>query len=172
MSKWSFEVRSGCLEALPNSMVQIVEEQKIKEAQYFLHAETGVLLNEPEDQITASIPANAPPSLAVARIAHVFSWFFGLLETEIDQNLRWNYFKFTFVNLKPLGLTDTSTGIMSTNEPGLPPPVEQPPHLMIHQMVTTMRMFFSHMRGSVEIADWESDLYSCDWVSMTYSKAF
>lgn len=172
MSKWSFEVQNGILEALPNSMTQIAEEQKAKEAQCFLHAEAGVLLNEPEDQITASIPANASPSVVIARIAHAFSWFFGLFETEIDQVFHWNYLKITFVNLKPIEVPDTLTGIltgtMSTNEPGLPPPAEQPPHLMIRQIATTMRIFFQVLRGSVEIAD----LYSYDWISMTYSKAF
>lgn len=175
MSKWSFEVRSGRLEALPNSMTQIIEEQKAKESQCFLHAEAGVLLNEAEDQITASIPVNAPTSLVVARIAHVFSWFFDLLEPEIDQNLRWNYFKVTFVNLNPLEipdtLTDILTGKMSTNDPELSPPAEQSPHLILHQIVTTMRMFFSHLRGSVEIEDGRSYSDRCDWVSMTYSKA-
>jgi len=175
MSKWSFEVRSGRLEAIPNSMVQIVEEQKSKEAECFLHAEAGVLLNEAEEQIPASIPVNALPSLVVARIAHVFSWFFELLETEIDQNIKWNYFKVTFVNLNPLEISDTLadilTGTMSTNDPGLPPPIEQPPHLMLRQIVTTMRIFFSHLRGSVEIEDGRSYSDRCDWVSMTYSKA-
>jgi len=125
------------------------------------------LLNEAEDEVIASIPENASPSVVV-RIAHIFSWFFDMLEPEINTDFQWNYLKVTFVNLKSLAGVDEREGQMSTNVPELPPPIDQPPHLMIHQIITTMRTFFSHLRGSVEIADW---VYNCDWVSMTWSKS-
>lgn len=170
MVKLSFEVRDGTLETLPNSMTQIAEEQKTKDAQCFFHAEAGVLLNEPEEQITVSIPSNATPPIVLARIGETFSWFFGRLETEISP---WNYLKVTFVNLKPHGFADQDKlfSQMTTNAPELPEPSEQPADLMIHHVIITIRDFFLLLRGSVELTGWLSDTYWCDWVSMSYSKA-
>ncbi len=116
-------------------------------------------------------PQNATSHFVIARIGHALSWLFDRFEADIDSNYKWNYLKFTFVNLEPLEYGDKDSGQMTTNAPQLPSPSGQPPQMMIHQIVTTMRMFFSHLRGSVEISDWESDLYSCDWVPMTFNKA-
>jgi hypothetical protein len=175
MSAWSFEVREGRLDTLPAALAAIANEQRRLDANCFLIAEAGVLLNEPEENLIASILNSATPSQVIARLGDACSWLFGRLETEVDQHFKWNYLKLSFVNLNPLEVGNTGfvsrSGKMTTNAPELPTPAEQPPALMIHHMVTTLRVFFSHLRGSVEISDWEADLYSCDWITMTFSKA-
>lgn len=175
MSAWSFEVRDGRLDNLPPSLTAVTGEQRRLNAYCFFVAEAGVLLNEPEDKLIASVPKAANPAQVIARVGQAYSWFFDRLETEIDQHFQWNYLKLSFVNLNPLNISDTESfpisGKMTTNAPLLPDPAEQPPALMIHQLVTTLRTFFSHLRGSVEISDWESDLNACDWITMTFSRA-
>ena|ERR1700687_1532458 len=147
-------------------------KQRSLNVECFLLAEGGVLLNQPEEKLLASIQKHATPPQVIARLGHACSWLFDMLEGEIDQHFRWNYLKISFVNLNPLDWGEYSrTGKFTTNSPELPRPGDQPSALMLHQMVTALRMFFNYLRGSVEIPDWAPDLYICDWVSMTFSKA-
>src|SRR5438046_612436 len=99
MSAWSFEVRDGHLDMLPAALGAVVAEQRRLGADCFLVAEGGVLLNEAEENLIASVQKGAIPPQVVARLAHACSWLFGRLETEIDHHSKWNYLKLSFVNL-------------------------------------------------------------------------
>lgn len=93
-------------------------------------------------------------------------------ENQRHGDFQWNYLKLSFVNLVPLDSGDrSSAGKMTTNSPELPRPSEQPPPLVLHQIVTSLRLFFSLLHGTVDVAGHEDDLYACDWATMTFSKA-
>src|ERR1700722_18873927 len=119
MSAWSFEVTDGRLDNLPTALVGVVEEQRSLGAECFLLAEAGLLLNEPEQKLIVPIQQGASPSQVIARVGQAYSWLFGLLEFEIDQDFQWDFLKLSFVNLSPLWLGEEGdiSGKMTTNSP-------------------------------------------------------
>lgn len=173
MVKWSFEVRHGDLSILPSALVAQAEEQRKLNVGCFLISEAGTLLNEPDKQMVHSIPSKAIPTEVIAGVSRSLAWLFDRLEPELDQDFRYNYLKVCFVNLHPIRTNETvDSGQMTTNFPELPETAQLSPEMQFHQMVTALRFFFSHVRGAVEIADWETESFACDWVSMTFNKIF
>jgi hypothetical protein len=80
--------------------------------------------------------------------------------------------KMSFVNCVPIKSgerCDSST--MSTNFAELPDDFEPSPQMILSNLVTALRCFVSHVRAAVERGGWDSDVYACDWVSMTITKS-
>src|SRR5579872_1252519 len=172
MRKWFFEVRHGRLSALPSSLAAIVAGGEAKNAISFFVSEAGTLLNEPDKRIVAPILPGARPSEAVGRMAEAIAWVFDRLEPELDQDFQYNYLKLAFINLKSIHEGDAATsGMMSTNFPELPETLEASPQMVLHQMTTAIRTFCSHVRAAVELGGWESDVFACDWATMTFNKS-
>ncbi len=174
MSAWSFEVKSGRLDKMPDQLVQIAGQNRGRNAGFIL-AEGGFLLNEPEDRQVQLIEKDATPHQVVCRLANACSWLFGSFECELGPHFKWNYLKLSFVNLDSVSIDEfssyTPSGVMTTNAPGLPEPAEQPNDLIVPQMVTTIRVFFELLRGATDVSLPADDPHSCDWVSMTFNKA-
>lgn len=170
MTTWAFEVRHGCLDRLPAGIVETVAEEQ-QSASFFV-AEAGNLLNEPDDRIVYSISKSASGAESIAAFARACSWLFELLEVEFDQYYRSNYIRLAFVNLQVApGYDGTQSGKMTTNCPELPSPTEQPPGLVMHQFITTFRVFFRHLRGCTEVSPTDADLQFSDWVTITFNRA-
>ena len=171
MVKWSFEVRDGDLPVLPPGLASHADEQRKRGAGCFLVSEAGSLLNEPDEQMVHSVRGKATSTKIIAGISKSLAWSFDHLELELNQHFRHNYLKVSFVNLQPIRANEvTQSGKMTTNSPELPETVQTTPEMQFHQMVTALRVFFSHLHGAVEIADWATESFACDWVSMTFSK--
>jgi len=171
MVKWSFEVRHGDLATLPSALASHAEEQRKLKVGCFLISERGYLLNEPEEQTAHAIRETATPAEIIGGFAKTLGWLFDCLEVELVHHFRYNYVKVSFVNLHPIRAKDvTDSGQMTTNFPELPETVETSPELQFRQIVKSLGVFFSHLRGAVEIADWRTETFSCDWVSLTFSK--
>lgn len=171
MRHWSFEVQHGVLSTLPNSLKRHAEEQSSDGASSFFVAEGGTLLNEPDEQKVTRILPRPDSASVVAAMSDAVGWVFDCFDTELDSDFRFNYLKVSFVNLSPQRTSETSrSGKMSTNHPDLSQAEAVSADRMLHQLVTTIRIFFSHVRAAVEIDGWETETYSCDWVSLLLTK--
>lgn len=171
MPQWSFEVRSGGLTNIPESLRRIAGAQSEKGIESFFVAEGGTLLNEPDEQITISIDRGAAPALAISRTAEAVAWLLDRLEAELDQDFQYNYLKVSFVNLLATRDEEIGSGVMTTNSPLLPEVGSVPAHTMVHQMTTALRMFFSHLGAAAITAERDAGVFACDWVTMTFNKA-
>src|SRR5579872_4063925 len=172
MRKLFFEVRHGRLSTLPNSLAMIVGSEGARNAVSVFVSEAGTLLNEPDKRIIAPILPGARPSEVIGRMAEAIAWVFDRLESELDQDFQYNYLKLAFIQLNSIHAGDAATsGMMSTIFPELPETLEASPQMVLHQMTTAIRTFCSHVRAAVELGGWESDVFACDWATMTFNKS-
>jgi len=171
MVKWTFEVRNGNLATLPSRLSSLSKDQTKLNASCYLVAEAGSLLNEPDEQIVQSICAKATPGEVIAGVSKSLAWLFDHLELEVNQDFRHNYLKVSFVNLQPIRSNEIAeSGQMTTNSPELPEAAQTSPEIQFRQMVGAFRALFSHLRAAVEIADWTTESFACDWVALTFNK--
>jgi hypothetical protein len=172
MRKWSFEVRNGALSELPQSLQVAAEQQRSAKVHCFFVSEGGTLLNEPDESLVASITSDEEICAILGQMSKAMAWVFGRLELELDQDFRFNYLKLSFVNLNPKTIrADQHTGKMTTNAPELPEGIHVSADMTLRQMTTTLRLFFSHVQGAVKLGGWDTEVFACDWVSMTFNKA-
>lgn len=172
MRHWSIELRDGRLNSLPASLREYADQQKSASASCFFVSEGGSLLNEPEKAHVLSVLPGASSSAVIATMSEAIGWVFDCLEVELDQDFQFNYLKVSFVNLNPAhDATETTSGKMTTNHPDLPEPQEVSADMILHQITTALSRFLSHVRAAVKSDGWDVETFSCDWVSLTLTKA-
>jgi hypothetical protein len=172
MAKLRFTVRADDLSKLPSGLGDLCREQKAEGASCLFVTEGGLLLNEADKQVVSPIFGGAKPSEVLARAGEALEWMFSRLEGELEHDFSCNYMKMSFVNLTPIATgqqCDSST--MSTIFPELSDEFRPSPDLILLNLVTSLRCFFSHLRAAVERDGWDSEGDACDWVSLTITKS-
>jgi hypothetical protein len=166
--KWSVELRTGRNSTIQPSLNAILGDHDTANTRYVFVSEGGTLLNEPDQKEVTAILPGASPGYVIDKMTGAIAWAFERFEDEIQSPGEFNYVKVSFVNLQSdLDTDEIKSGVMSTNNPGLPDPAEMSPQILMQNVVKAIAQFFRHVHCAVALDD---DAFICDWVSLTFLK--